>query len=89
MYKYKCRDCGALLYDDDITEYVTDYGQKYTGCPCCAGWAVAPCEQCIDCEQWVECEETSAEGRCHDCDMEFEESEAEKEELHAVLTLQS
>ena len=73
MYDYICRDCTVLLYDDELKKWTTDYGQEYTGCPCCGGWAIAPCEQCMDCEEWFDSEEIY-HGRCQSCDTKFEET---------------
>lgn len=78
MYDCICRDCGVLLYDDELRRVTEDYGFEHNSCPRCGGWALAPCEQCIDCEEWFDSEELY-NGRCMQCDTLFEEKESFEE----------
>ncbi len=74
MYDYICLECGALLDYEELIYITEDYGWEHKVCPCCKCGALDDCDQCIDCEKYFGHDEIY-EGRCHDCDIKFEESD--------------
>ena len=45
---YKCDDCGNLFEEGEEAVWTEDYGEKWSGCPCCKGSyeEVYPCKNC-------------------------------------------
>ena len=73
MTMYKCRSCGAVFEEEEISSSVTRYPygdtfaeQRFDECPYCDSGDFDESKKCVECDEWFLPEELY-EGRCEDC----------------------